>query len=45
MKAQEVAAMKSRQGYTGYVIEVRSHELQDGGSLRSSPSKSTMALA
>jgi hypothetical protein len=23
--------MKSRQGYKGYVIEVRSHELRDGG--------------
>jgi hypothetical protein len=23
--------MKSRQGYEGYVIEVRSHELRDGG--------------
>jgi hypothetical protein len=27
----EVAVMKSRQGYTGYVIEARSCELKDGG--------------
>jgi hypothetical protein len=28
---QEVAFMKSRQGYEGYVIEARSHDLGDGG--------------
>jgi hypothetical protein len=29
--AEEVAIMKSRQGYKGYVIVARSCELQDGG--------------
>jgi len=28
---QQVAVMKSRCGYKGYVIEARSHELRDGG--------------
>jgi hypothetical protein len=31
IKAPEVAVMKSRQGYKGYVIVARSYELQDGG--------------
>jgi hypothetical protein len=31
IKAPEVAVMKSRQGYKGYVIAARSHELKDGG--------------
>lgn len=31
MEIPEVAVMKSRQGYMGYVIEARSHELRDGG--------------
>src|SRR5208282_3045596 len=29
--AEEVAVMKSRQGYKGYVIVARSYELKDGG--------------
>jgi hypothetical protein len=29
--SEEVAAMKSRQGYKGYIIAARSYELQDGG--------------
>ncbi len=29
--AQGVSAMKSRQGYKGYVIEARSYESKDGG--------------
>jgi hypothetical protein len=40
--------MKSRQGYKGYVIVARSHELKDGGfsdSLRNSPSRSMMRPA
>jgi hypothetical protein len=37
--------MKSRFGYNGYVIEARSYELGAADSLRSSPSKSTTALA
>ena len=28
---QGASVMKSRQGYEGYVIEARSHELPDGG--------------
>src|SRR5208337_64114 len=31
IKPEEVAVMKSRQGYKGYVIEARSCELKDGG--------------
>ncbi len=31
IEADEVAVMKSRQGYKGYVIVARSCELQDGG--------------
>src|SRR5208337_3706024 len=31
IKPEEVAVMKSRQGYKGYVIVARSCELQDGG--------------
>jgi hypothetical protein len=31
IEAEEVAAMKSRCGYKGYIIEARSHELRDGG--------------
>jgi hypothetical protein len=31
IEAEEVAVMKSRQGYKGYVIVTRSYELQEGG--------------
>ena len=31
IEAEEVAVMTSRQGYKGYVIVARSHELKDGG--------------
>jgi hypothetical protein len=31
MRRKGTLAMKSRQGYKGYVIEARSHELREGG--------------
>jgi hypothetical protein len=31
IEAEEVAVMKSRLGYKGYVIEARSYQQQDGG--------------
>jgi hypothetical protein len=31
LKSEKVAVMKSRQGYKGYVIVARSHEIRDGG--------------
>jgi hypothetical protein len=31
MRRKGTLAMKSRQGYKGYVIEARSHELKEGG--------------
>jgi len=31
IEAEEVAVMKSRQGYKGYVIEARSYQQQNGG--------------
>jgi hypothetical protein len=31
IEAEEIAVMKSRQGYKGHVIVARSFELQDGG--------------